>query len=229
MGKAEAIRLAVTRQVAPAIADCADALLAATLAPRCAACAAILTAPLAGPVCPACWDAAFRSDGAYDGPLRQIIHAFKYEGRRSLAPPLAALLRHRGADLLAGADCVVPVPLFPWRRLQRGFNQAADLCRHMHLPVVHAIWRIRPTARQTGLSAAERRGNVRGAFRLSPLVGAAARARFIDGRIIVLVDDVMTTGATLHACACVLEGAGAREVRPLTVARAQLTTTSTPA
>jgi ComF family protein len=116
----------------------------------------------------------------------------------------------------------VPVPLYPWRRLRRGFNQAADLARELDLPVVHALWRTRPTAPQTGLTAIARRRNVAGAFRLSPLLSRHTRAALISDRVIVLVDDVMTTGATLAACAEVLQDAGAREVRTLTVARAHL-------
>ena len=179
-----------------------------------------LAAPLNGPVCPRCWIEARIADGRYNGALREIIHAFKYEGRRSLAAPLATLLRERHGAALADARCVVPVPLFPWRRLRRGFNQAADLATELDLPVVHALWRVRPTATQTGLTAAERRRNVRGAFRISPVISRAARARFLDGQVVVLLDDVMTTGATSNACAHVLMQAGAREVRVVTLARA---------
>jgi len=158
--------------------------------------------------------------GEYEGPLRDIIHAFKYEGRRSLAAPLSALLRDRGADALRDAACVVPVPLHVVRRLQRGFNQAADLAAQLEPPLVHALWRTRHTSPQTGLDAAARRHNVRAAFRLSPLLPPRVRAARIIDRIVVLVDDVRTTGATLEACARVLKDAGAREVRALTVARA---------
>jgi ComF family protein len=153
--------------------------------------------------------------GEYAGQLRDIIHAFKYEGRRSLARPLAARMRARGAAALDRADAVVPVPLHPLRRVRRGFNQAADLSRHLGPPIVHALWRARYTSPQMGLAAAERQHNVRaGAFMLSPLLRRGA----IDDRVIVLVDDVKTTGATLAACASVLTRAGAREVRTLTAA-----------
>ena len=212
MGKAQALRTALTAA--------ADALVAATLAPACAACARALDAPLAGPVCGRCWDEALHAAGRYEGALREIIHAFKYDGRRSLAVGLGALLCGREAGQLCGARCCVPVPLYPWRRVRRGFNQAADLARQLPLPVVHALWRIRPTPPQTGLAAAARRRNVRGAFRLSPLLGRRARRAFIEDAVVILVDDVMTTGATSKACASVLRRAGAREVRMLTVARA---------
>lgn len=163
-----------------------------------------------------------RAVGFYDGALREIIHAFKYQGRRSLARPLAERLRSAGADLLAGADIAVPVPLHPRRQRQRGFNQAADLARGLGLPAVDALRRTRPTRSQVELPAAQRHGNVRGAFEAV----AARTARPwrpamppLDGLVVVLVDDVSTTGATLDACARALKAAGAREVRALTAAR----------
>ena len=179
-------------------------------------------------MCPACRRRppsaveAARSAGDYDGALRHIIHTFKYDARRSLASPLGELLREAGGDLLQEASCVVPVPLHPWRRLYRGFNQAADLAAALPLPVVHALWRRRMTAPQTGLSAGGRRRNVRGAFFLSPLLRRRVMQAMIANRIVVLVDDVRTTGATLDACAHVLKDAGAKEVRALTVARADI-------
>jgi len=182
----------------------------------------VLDAPLDGPVCGHCWAAARLALGHYDGALRDIIHAFKYEGRRSLAAPLGAMLRESAPGVLPDAACVVPVPLHPWKRLRRGFNQSADLSRHLGLPVVHALWRVRMTLTQAGLTAAARQRNVRGAFRVSPWLSRAARRRFIEDRIVVLVDDVRTTGATLEACADVLVGAGARDVRTATLARAAL-------
>lgn len=212
MGKAEAIRTALTWS--------GNALVAATLAPRCACCHETLDFPLAGPVCARCWEDVRAADGRYDGALRQVIHALKYEGRRSLSRPLGIMLHERHAAALADVACVIPVPLFPWRRLRRGFNQAADLATQLDRPVVHALWRVWPTASQTGLTAHERRRNVGGAFRLSPLLSSRARARFIRDAIVVLVDDVMTTGATSNACTGVLVQAGAREVRVVTLARA---------
>jgi ComF family protein len=163
-----------------------------------------------------------RAAGDYEGALREIIHAFKYEGRRSLAAPLGRMMRDAGASLLCDASCVVPVPLHAWRRLGRGFNQAADLAHVLDVRVVPALWRSRVTRSQAGLTARERRRNVRGAFRLSPLLRGTARERLLSGATVVLVDDVRTTGATLDACARVLRSAGAREVRALTLARATL-------
>jgi ComF family protein len=212
---------------------------AAILAPRCAACSSILEYPTRGPVCAACWAEVesqipltcdpgqrgavdrTRSAGRYDGALRHIIHALKYEGRRSMAGRLGKVLRAAGADVLLDAHCVVPVPLHPRRRLTRGFNQAADLASSLDLPVVHALWRIRATAPQTGLTGTRRRRNVRNAFSISPLLSTRVRQTMLNDRIVVLVDDVRTTGATLDACAQVLKEAGVSEVRALTLALAE--------
>ncbi|HSK09311.1 MAG TPA: ComF family protein [Vicinamibacterales bacterium] len=166
-----------------------------------------------------------RSAGEYAGALRQVLHALKYDGRESLARPVAALMRERGEAVLRGAGLVVPVPLNWLRRWQRGFNQAEALARHLGLPVCHALVRARATQPQVGLPAARRHRNVRGAFR--PAAGprawtrmAPAAATRVKGSVVVLVDDVATTGATLRACAEVLKGMGVREVRTLTAARA---------
>jgi ComF family protein len=206
------------------------------LAPECAACGRPLDEPTAGPVCRDCWAAIHRfpaplggtagAAGPYEGRLRDIIHAFKYDRRRTLARPLAALMREAGRDVLDGADVVVPVPLHWWRRRQRGFNQAALLASHVGPPVCDALRRSRRTRAQAGLHAGARRTNVAGAFalawryrwpRLLSLAGCAPRR--LDGLVVVLVDDVITTGATRDACARVLLDAGVREVRMLTAAR----------
>jgi ComF family protein len=155
-----------------------------------------------------------RAAGVYDGTLRAAIHALKYDGRRSLARPLAALMLTHAGDVLTGADAVVPVPLHPSRHRSRGFNQATDLARPLGPPLVHALRRRRATTPQADLPAALRHANVREAF-------AATRAlRRWRGATLVLVDDVSTTGATLDACASVLLEAGAGEVRAITAARA---------
>ena len=164
---------------------------------------------------------ASRAAGEYEGALREIIHAFKHGGRRSLARPLAALMQAEGADVLRGLDCVVPVPLHPWRRLRRGFNQAVELARHLDAPVMSLLWRRRATAPQTGLTATARRRNVRNTLTLSPWIAHARRVALLHDRVVVPIDGVRTTGATLDECARVLKHAGAREVRALTVARAR--------
>jgi ComF family protein len=155
-----------------------------------------------------------RAIGAYDGTLRAIVHALKYDGRRSLAGPLGALMQRRGLEILDGAAFAVPVPLHPSRRRERGFNQAADLALRVGLPVAHALRRKKRTKTQTGLPAAQRHRNVKDAF------AATRQARPLAGAVVVLIDDVSTTGATLDACARTLKRAGVREVRALTAARA---------
>ena len=162
-----------------------------------------------------------RSAGAHDGSLRELIHAFKFEGRRQLAEPLARLMCRRGLETLAGADAVVPVPLHPWRFLKRGFNQADDLAREVGLPVWRVLRRRRHGPPQASLPAHRRRANLRRAY--APSLRCALpqpMRRNLTGRTLVLIDDVMTTGATLDACARLLLGNGATDVRALTVARA---------
>lgn len=161
-----------------------------------------------------------RSAGLYHGTLRAIIHAFKYQGRESLARPLAELMRAAGRDLLSDADWVVPVPLHATRRWSRGFNQAAALAGRLGPPVADALRRNRPTPPQARLSAVERHRNVRDAFELRRGTLVQPFSRIIAGCTIVVIDDVSTTGATLEACAEVLRRAGANDVRALTAAAA---------
>jgi ComF family protein len=122
-------------------------------------------------------------------------------------------MRSRGGDVLTGAASIVPVPLHASRRRSRGFDQAADLARHLGLPVSRALRRVRATAVQASLPAAKRHANVRDAFAVT------RTARELSGAVVVLVDDVCTTGATLDACAHALKEAGIVEVRALTAAR----------
>jgi ComF family protein len=150
----------------------------------------------------------------YDGRMKEIIHALKYERRRSIAPLLGALMRERGTALLRDADAIVPVPLHPRREYERGFNQAEDLAVHLGLPVIQALTRVRHTHSQIELPKHERQKNVSGAFGIA-VPGFRLR---IPG-VVVLVDDVSTTGSTLEACARVLKDAGVKEVRALTAAR----------
>lgn len=237
-GPATVIDAIVSAVLAPACAVCDAVLDAPTRGPVCPACWASIR-PLTPPLCDACGDPLpswrtitspaprcprcrrtrrpvdrARSVGSYEGALRGIIHALKYDGRRSLASRLGPLMRARAGDLLEDVDAVVPVPLHRARRWARGFNQAADLARALdRLPVVHALRRARATPTQTSLPAAQRHRNVRGAF-----VPTRSVAN-LRGGIVLLVDDVCTTGATLDACARALKDAGVREVRALTAAR----------
>jgi ComF family protein len=150
--------------------------------------------------------------GPYTGTLRDIIHALKYRGFRTLAPGLASRMREAAVDLLAAADAVVAVPLHRRRRRVRGFNQAEDIARHLGCPVVDPLRRVRATAAQADLPASRRHANVRHAF-------AIRRGHDVRGLRLVLIDDVCTTGATLDACARVLLQAGAVDVSALTAAR----------
>ena len=160
-----------------------------------------------------------RSAGRYHHALRNLIHAFKYDGRRFLSRPLAQLLRQHCGNVLSTADAVIPVPLHRWRKLRRGFNQSDDLARELGLPVWRVLRRVRLGVPQAGLPAASRQTNVRGAFALRcPSVGRIPRR--LSRATVVLIDDVMTTGATARECSRVLLEAGVRDVRVLTVARA---------
>ena len=155
----------------------------------------------------------------YDDVARALVHAFKYGDRLDLAPLLGGWMARAGAELLDGADALVPVPLH-WRRLwTRRFNQSAALAaaisRHCGVAVAHgALRRVKATQQQVGLSRSERAGNVQGAFRVAP--GAKAE---IAGRRLILIDDVLTSGATADACARALMRAGAAQVDVLVLAR----------
>jgi ComF family protein len=155
----------------------------------------------------------------YDDIARTLVHAFKYADRIDLAPAMGRWMARAGGELLADADALVPVPLH-WRRLwTRRFNQAAALCqtisRASNVPVAHDLLkRVRATRQQVGLSQAERDANVQGAF----AVPAEARMA-VRGKRLVLVDDVLTSGATVDNCARVLLRAGAVNVDVLVFAR----------
>jgi|SRR5882762_10073193 len=164
-----------------------------------------------------------RSSVAAQGMVLEIIHRWKYWRALYFEPFLAGLLVRQAAPSLqeAGWDLIVPVPLHAHKETEREFNQAEHLARHLsaatHLPVAgDLLRRIAPTRTQTLLSRAERSENTRRAFARGP---SAASAR---GRRIVLVDDVLTTGATTSACAQVLRACGASEVCVWTVARGLL-------
>lgn len=155
---------------------------------------------------------------AYGGIGRPAIHALKYGGERRLAEPLGRAMAGRWREAGGAGDLLVPVPVHPSRRRERGYDQAELLAivagRHLRLPVIAALIRSRATVRQAELDRSARSDNVRGAFALNGSAGDAIR-----GRWPVLVDDVMTTGATLGDAATALLEAGAIAVSALTLAR----------
>ena len=161
------------------------------------------------------FDAAY-SFGFYEAELRQLIHLFKYGRVCTLSRPLGKLLA-QALPREQAFDVIIPMPLHWRKRWQRGFNQsqllAREIGRRTHTPVQDALRRVRNTPAQAGLTSAKRRLNVSGAFQ-------AKKGAAIDGRRVLLIDDVMTTGATAASCARALQQAGARQVTLLTLARA---------
>ena len=205
------------------------------LAADCPACGGAMSAGRAG-VCMPCWEEVDRSGGVgggtrrlpgrplasitslggYEGRLRRIIRCMKFSDMPGLAAPLAERLAARLVDEPVGFELIVPVPLHWARRWRRGYNQAELLARAVARatgrPVAcGALRRARATPSQTGRSREERVASVRGAFR--------AGRQSIEGVPLLLIDDVVTTGATLAECARVLNAAGARRVDAAAVAR----------
>jgi len=170
-----------------------------------------------------------RSFGLYAGNLRQAILELKFHKRERLGKRLGELLVEvwTGVEELGALDSpvLVPVPLHSSRQRERGFNQAHLLAEGLKRRLARVqgtgnpeiaprcLWRTRATVPQSGLSLTARRENVRGVFDVS-------MPGIIRGRVAVLIDDVMTTGATLSACAAALKQAGAQRVLGLTLARA---------
>jgi ComF family protein len=155
----------------------------------------------------------------YDDVARALVHAFKYRDRLDLAPVMGGWMARAGRELLTDADALVPVPLH-WRRLwARRFNQSAALAKAIAaasgVPLLHdSLRRVRATPQQVGLPRAQRANNVQGAFRVPTDKRADVR-----GRSLVLVDDVLTSGATTDTCARALLQAGAENVDVIVFAR----------
>jgi ComF family protein len=160
-----------------------------------------------------------RAAVCYDDIASALVHALKYGDRLDLAPAMGRWMAQAGRELTADADALVPVPLH-WRRLwARRFNQAAALAREVAtasgVPVIdNALRRLRPTPQQVGLNRTDRAGNVQGAFAVPD-----ERTPAIVGKRLVLVDDVLTSGATVEACTRALLRAGAARVDVLVFAR----------
>ncbi len=192
--------------------------------PRCRTCACALPQGVAQ--CGACLRQPPPLDACiaavdYGYPWADIVTQLKFRGQLGWAAPLARLMQAApgAAALLAQADVLLPVPLSRERLRQRGYNQAWQLARHLERgPAARlradVLLRLHDTPAQSGLTRAERLRNLRGAFVPDPLAAPA-----LAGRRIVLIDDVMTTGATLHAAALALRAAGAARVDALVLAR----------
>ncbi|MBN1261036.1 MAG: ComF family protein [Anaerolineae bacterium] len=154
----------------------------------------------------------------YKEPIRGAIHALKYRGGRQVAAALGQTMAASWLGYAMEADLLAPVPLYPGREARRGYNQATLLARelgkHLGIPMApHVLYRVRNTLSQTKLSREQRRTNVVNAF-------VCAEGLDLTGCRVVLIDDVMTTGATLQACAGVLLNVGAEAVNAFTLARA---------
>jgi len=155
----------------------------------------------------------------YDDVARTLVHALKYQDRTDLAPAMGRWMARAGRELLAEADVLVPVPLHWKRGWSRRYNQSGALARVIERQTgvklsSEALRRVRPTQQQIGLSRKERASNVQGAFKV-----AADRQSQIHGRRVVLIDDVLTSGATVDACARALLRAKAASVDVLVFAR----------
>lgn len=181
---------------------------------------------MAGINCPDCkktrpYYTIARSACVYEGPVKEMIHKFKYGGRRSLAVPLVRLITdfaENNTCLIEGAGLVTSVPLHAGALRRRGFNQSRVLAEafagHFSLKSADTLIKTRATARQNELSRQMRLGNLSGIFKCRPEALDSVR-----GRAILLIDDVMTTGATFNECSRTLLEAGARETRCISVAR----------
>jgi ComF family protein len=153
--------------------------------------------------------------GSYENALRKLIHLFKYGKMRPLARPLGALVA-RAIPREQRFDLIIPMPLHWRKRWSRGYNQsdllAREVARRWGVPVARIVSRVKATAPQAGLTNSKRRLNVRAAFRIR-------KGTNVQGLRVLLIDDVVTTGATASACAHVLKRAGAGHVAVAAVAR----------
>jgi ComF family protein len=192
--------------------------------PRCPRCAIDLPVGFRGDVCVQCEDQSPEFDRAiaaldYTAPWSPLLARLKFQGDTALARPLSRLLAQAVAPRLGRINLVLPVPLSSQRLMERGYNQSWLIARHLGkqlgVKVRHDLLvRTRHTSRMMTLSAEERQAHIRGAFQLTK-----AGQQALEGRDVAVVDDVMTTGATLNAISQVLQEGGARSVSAWVVAR----------
>ena len=220
------------------------ALLASVFPADCLLCARRLPWRQRGGVCHPCWGRIPWSPGLrtgsgpvralfwaadYGGPVQRLIQGFKFEGMDYLGGHLGVEMASRLAPVLwpialPHANLVVPVPLHPWRQYHRGYNQAQLLARplagRLGLPIDRSVLvRRRAGRRQLGLTRQERLRSLEGCFRVRVTAPGRTGHRALAGRTLLLVDDVVTTGATLEACARTLLRAGAGAVMAAVLAR----------
>jgi ComF family protein len=193
------------------------------LPPLCVCCGRALPPDGTARLCARCQDqplqiTQIRTAVYFEGVVRKAVHRFKYNGLTALSEPLGELMASYWIEHPVPVDVVIPVPLHIARLRERGYNQATLLARELAARVNlivddRLLKRQRATAPQVELNARQRMENVRDAFRC---VSQGA----IDGKRVLLIDDVCTTGSTLEACAVALRAGGACAVRALTLARA---------
>ncbi len=215
------------READPCLCECCQKEITYIQSPRCPRCGAGLGPYSSNPErgCTYCSTLRLYFDGAvsavhFHGPVKELIHRFKYRKKEYLVRPLISIMTSalsNGNPFPENPHCIIPVPLHWRKKIQRGFNQAELLAyqigRYMEVEVLpNNLARVRDTHPQTSLNHTQREENVKGAFR------ARIPAR-LQGKTILLVDDVLTTGLTASECARVLKRAGVERVYVLTVAR----------
>ena len=220
-------RCAACHRFADSRGLCAEcwAALAPISTPFCQRCGLPLGHTLADPICAACWMKPpplerIRAVLAYDDASRGLVLKLKHGDGLQLVPMLAQVMKTRFHEMTENAPLIIPIPLHRWRYLKRRYNQSAELARYLCQDTrrgefaADLLVRQRPTRSQGGLSRQQRRRNVAGAFNLREKAQTV-----IVGRPILLLDDVMTTGATLFEAADVLRRAGSGPVSGLVLAR----------
>lgn len=162
-----------------------------------------------------------RSVGPYEGSLREAVHRLKYRGMKGLAHPLGLLMAETALrePAYSCTQILVPVPLYPRREKQRGFNQALLLARELEEPLQATVWervlvKMRETPPQTGLSRPEREKNLLNSF-------AVTQPEIVRGKVVTIVDDVFTTGTTVTILSQILRQAGAAKVLVITLTGAR--------